>query len=66
MQNGPGATNLLTNAAAARACHAPMVIMGGAPMVGQVYKDATGHALPSMSSARGWGWISARPATAVG
>ena len=40
VQNGPGATNLVTNAAAARACHAPMVIMGGAPMVGQVYKDS--------------------------
>ncbi len=40
VQNGPGVTNLLTSAAGARACHAPMVILGGAPMAGQVYKDS--------------------------
>ena len=40
VQNGPGVTNLLTCAAGARACHAPMVILGGAPMAEQMYRDS--------------------------
>ncbi len=40
VQNGPGVTNLLTCAAGALVCHAPMVILGGAPMAGQMYRDS--------------------------
>ena len=40
VQNGPGVTNLVTTTAAARVCHTPMVVLGGAPMVGQVYLDS--------------------------
>lgn len=39
-QNGPGVTNLVTNAAAALVCHTPMVIIGGASMTGQMYRDS--------------------------
>jgi acetolactate synthase-1/2/3 large subunit/sulfoacetaldehyde acetyltransferase len=39
-QNGPGVTNLLTGVAAARFTHAPMVVLAGAPMMGQLYKDS--------------------------
>ena len=40
VQNGPGVTNLVTTTAAALTCHTPMVILGGAPMMGQMYKDS--------------------------
>ncbi len=40
VQNGPGVTNLVTNAAAALLCHTPMIILGGAPMMGQMYLDS--------------------------
>ena len=39
-QNGPGVTNLVTNAAAALVCHTPMVIIGGASMTGQMYRSS--------------------------
>ncbi len=39
-QNGPGVTNLVTNAAAALLCHTPMVILGGAPMMSQMYLNS--------------------------
>ena len=39
-QNGPGVTNLVTGAAAALVCHTPMVILGGAPMVGQTFRGS--------------------------
>ena len=39
-QNGPGVTNLLTGVAGAKFTHAPMVVLAGAPMSGQVYKDS--------------------------
>ena len=39
-QNGPGVTNLVTTTAAALLCHTPMVIIGGAPMTGQMYLDS--------------------------
>ena len=39
-QNGPGVTNLLTGVAAAKFTHAPMVVLAGAPMTSQVYKDS--------------------------
>lgn len=40
VQNGPGVTNLVTTTAAALTCHTPMVVLGGAPMMGQMYKDS--------------------------
>ena len=40
VQNGPGVTNLITCAAAAMLCHTPMVIIGGAPMTEQMYRDS--------------------------
>ena len=40
VQNGPGVTNLVTTTAAALLCHTPMVIIGGAPMMGQMYRDS--------------------------
>ena len=40
VQNGPGVTNLVTNAAAALLCHTPMVILGGAPMTSQMYLNS--------------------------
>jgi acetolactate synthase I/II/III large subunit len=36
--NGPGATNLVTGVACARACFSPVVILAGAVMQGQVYR----------------------------
>jgi acetolactate synthase-1/2/3 large subunit/sulfoacetaldehyde acetyltransferase len=39
-QNGPGVTNLLTPVAAAKFTHAPMVVLAGAPMSSQLYKDS--------------------------
>ena len=39
-QNGPGVTNLVTCVALARACHTPMVVLGGAPMMEQMYRDS--------------------------
>ena len=39
-QNGPGVTNLVTGAAAALVCHTPMIILGGAPMVGQTFRGS--------------------------
>ncbi len=39
-QNGPGVTNLVTNAAAALVCHTPMVIIGGASMTSQMYRES--------------------------
>jgi thiamine pyrophosphate-dependent acetolactate synthase large subunit-like protein len=39
-QNGPGVTNLLTPVAAARFTHAPLVVLAGAPMSSQLYKDS--------------------------
>ena len=40
VQNGPGVTNLVTTTAAAMMCHTPMIVLGGAPMMGQLYKDS--------------------------
>jgi acetolactate synthase-1/2/3 large subunit/sulfoacetaldehyde acetyltransferase len=39
-QNGPGVTNLVTSTAAALVGHTPVVVLGGASMVGQTYKDS--------------------------
>lgn len=39
-QNGPGVTNLVTTTAAALVGQTPMVVLGGAPMVGQTYRDS--------------------------
>ncbi|MBM3925741.1 MAG: thiamine pyrophosphate-binding protein [SAR202 cluster bacterium] len=39
-QNGPGVTNLLTPVAAAKFTHAPLVVLAGAPMSSQLYKDS--------------------------
>ena len=39
-QNGPGVTNLLTGVAAAWMTHTPMVVLAGAPMIGQMYRDS--------------------------
>ncbi len=38
--NGPGATNLVTGVATARACHSPVVVLTGAVMQAQRYRDA--------------------------
>ena len=39
-QNGPGVTNLVTSTAAALVGQTPMVVLGGAPMVGQTYRGS--------------------------
>ena len=39
-QNGPGVTNLVTTTAAALVGQTPMVVLGGAPMVGQTYRGS--------------------------
>ena len=36
--NGPGATNLVTGVACAKACFSPVVVLAGAVMQGQVYR----------------------------
>lgn len=40
VQNGPGVTNLVTSTAAALVGHTPMVVLGGAPMIGQTYRGS--------------------------